>query len=426
MATIMFLPFPEFGHVNPTLKLARELKQSGNRVCYVGLADFDEYVRSQGLEFIPILESSYPKGSSGERSARMKLGRVELIMIESREADDEIISKPLERVKKEFGAIIRETAPDLLIVDFLIGGLAYMAVREFGITSAVFSVTLLEGWMIGEPPDDPQHLQLPMLILCPEEFDFHGAERKPNRHYIEASIDLQRKELHPFPWRNLNASRPLIYCSLGSESHLYEQSSSLFRAIIEAMRAKPEWQLVLAVGPYLNASDFEPLPENVLLVNWAPQLDMLKRASIMITHGGLGAVKECICLGVPMIVFPFKWDQPFNAARAVAHGLGVRGNVNNVSAREIHSLIDAIVGNPLLKSRIDAMSKKFNEIENSGRGVKLIEKIITDCRDSRNGAARSARPGASGFNTMTTIEKNREAFSLAGTARTDTWAKTEG
>lgn len=405
MATIMFLPFPEFGHVNPTLKLARELKQSGNRVCYLGLADFEEYVRSQGLEFIPIMESSYPKGSSGERSARMKLGRVELIMRETRKADDEISSKPFEGFKNEFEEIIRGTAPDLLIVDFLIGGLAYMAAREFGITSAVFSVTLLEGWMIGEPPDDPEHLELPMLILCPEEFDFPGAARKPNRHYIEASIDLQRKELHPFPWRELDESRPLIYCSLGSESHLYEQSWRLFRAIIEAMSAKPDWQLVLAIGPYLNTSDFQPHPENVVLVNWAPQLDMLRRASIMITHGGLGAVKECICLGVPMIVFPFKWDQPFNAARAVAHGLGVRGNVNNVSARQIHNLIDAIVGDPLLKIRIDAMSKKFNEIENSGRGVEILEKIIRDFRDSRNGAAP--------------IEERQEAFSLAGTRMLD-------
>ena len=391
MATIVFLPFPEFGHVNPTLKLARRLKQAGHRVCYLGLADFEEYVRHQGLEFFPILEDSYPEGSSGERSAQMGLGRLELIMLESRQAGDQIISRPFKGVKEEFEAIIRKTKPDLLIVDFLIGGLAYIAAREFGITSAVFSVTLLEGWMLGEPADDPQHLQLPMLILCPEEFDFPGAPRKPNRQYIEASIDFQRKELHSFPWQEMDESKPLIYCSLGSESHLYEQSPSVFRAIIEAMAERPEWQLALAVGPYLNTSDFQPVPENVLLVNWAPQLEMLKRASIMITHGGLGAVKECIFLRVPMIVFPFRWDQPFNAARVVAHGLGVRGNINKVSPRQILTLIDSIIGKPSFKDRLDAMSRIFSDIEISGKGVKVLEKIISDSR-SRSGAARAAPP----------------------------------
>jgi zeaxanthin glucosyltransferase len=110
---------------------------------------------------------------------------------------------------------------------------------------------------------------------------------------------------------------------------------------------------------------------------------MLGRASIMITHGGLGGVKEAIFFGVPMIVFPCRWDQPHNAARIVYHGLGVRGDINNDSVGQIHSLIDAVDKDPQFKSRIDAMSRTFREIENSGVGVSTVETIISDSRSTR-------------------------------------------
>src|SRR5690349_6688733 len=107
MATVMFCPFPEFGHLNPTLKLARALKQAGHQICYLGLADFEEYVRSQGFDFIPILESRYPRGASGKRSAEMKIGRFELIMLEEQQADAQVTAMPFKGVKGEIGEIFR-------------------------------------------------------------------------------------------------------------------------------------------------------------------------------------------------------------------------------------------------------------------------------------------------------------------------------
>jgi UDP:flavonoid glycosyltransferase YjiC (YdhE family) len=85
-----------------------------------------------------------------------------------------------------------------------------------------------------------------------------------------------------------------------------------------------------------------------------------------------------------MIVFPCRWDQPHNAARVVYHGLGVRGNINDASVEQIHSLIDVVDKDPKFKSRIDAMSKTFREIENSGIGVRTVEKLLADYQLKRN------------------------------------------
>jgi len=380
MATIMIFPFPEYGHLNPTLKLAKALKQAGHRVCFLGFAEFEAYLVAQGLEFMPILENCNEDCISGEPPRCMQATQVTQSLA-AMKVTDRASSETYRQIEKELERITGEIPPDLLIADILIGGLAYKAAREFGISSILVSPSYFEMPMLGKPVLDEKDRQLPVLVFCPEAFDFPGASKKPNRYYIEPSVDLERQELHAFPWEALDQSKPLIYSSAGCQPHLYDQSSTLYRALIEAMSEKPEWQLVLAIGRHMDCAAFEPVPENVLLVNWAPQLELIKRAAMMITHGGLGAVKECIMLSVPMIVFPCRWDQPFNAARVVAHGLGMRGNINQVTAQQVANLIDSVATNPTLKRRMAAMSQTFHQIEDSGIGVKVVESILSQAHD---------------------------------------------
>ena len=95
----------------------------------------------------------------------------------------------------------------------------------------------------------------------------------------------------------------------------------------------------------------------------------------MINHGGLGTIKECIYFGVPMIVFPMMRDQPGNAARVAYHGLGIVGQ-SRVSAGQVNALIDTVERNPSFRARAEAMGKKFREIEDSGIGIQVIERLV--------------------------------------------------
>jgi MGT family glycosyltransferase len=215
----------------------------------------------------------------------------------------------------------------------------------------------------------------PELVLCPQEFDFPRAERRANCHYVEASIDQERSD-PPFPWSKLSPDKPLIYCSLGSQSHLIKDGQKVLRRVIDAVSARSDLQLALATGAHLNPEDFGEVPANIILVNNAPQLKLLKQTSIMITHGGFNTVKECIFFGVPMIVIPLIRDHPAVAARVVHHGLGVRGNINQVSVEMIHSLIAEIDGNPFFRSRCSQMGARFRELEEVGESVKIVLSIL--------------------------------------------------
>jgi MGT family glycosyltransferase len=115
--------------------------------------------------------------------------------------------------------------------------------------------------------------------------------------------------------------------------------------VVEAFRQRPEYDLILHTGDLLSAKDLEPLPENVMVRGWVPQLAVLAKSRLMITHGGLGSIKECVQFRVPMVVFPVEFDQPGNAARVVFHRLGLRGDMRRATPEAIRELLDHAMTN---------------------------------------------------------------------------------
>jgi UDP:flavonoid glycosyltransferase YjiC (YdhE family) len=380
MAKIVFVPFPQVGHLNPTLKIARQLHSRGHNVSYVGSREFQGYVAAQGFAFFSIRDDLSPKGFFPDKLGNTLRSDVPRVPIDDPGALA-LLSEVLEK--------LRRISPHLIVVDILLRDIAVMA-RDIGLQSVLISLTLGEG-QLRFSSDTYRGLSLPTLIACPREFDFPGTHRRENTCYIESLIDAERREVS-FDWDRIDPAKPLIYCSLGSQSHMYEQSRDFFAVVAKAMSFRPDLQLILATGGNPNADDFGPTSANVLVVNWAPQMEILGRASIMISNAGLGTIKDCIFFGVPMVVFPVKWEQPNNAARVAYHGLGVRGDIGNASVPRILSLIDAIEQNSSIRNRLESMCKKFHLAEQQEIGAATIERILTS--ESRGPIRISAGAGA--------------------------------
>jgi UDP:flavonoid glycosyltransferase YjiC (YdhE family) len=89
-----------------------------------------------------------------------------------------------------------------------------------------------------------------------------------------------------FPWQRLDG-RPLIYTSMGT---LRNRLQKIFETIAEAC-AGLDAQLVLSLGSRddVPAGAFAGAP---VVVPFAPQIDLLKRAALTITHAGLNTALE--------------------------------------------------------------------------------------------------------------------------------------
>ena len=144
----------------------------------------------------------------------------------------------------------------------------------------------------------------------------------------------------------------LVYASLGT---VFNDQEEAFVSIIGSFALLHEphtYQALVAVGA-LSYAKLEArvangqlfLPDNVLVVASAPQLDVLRRASLFITHCGMNSTSEAIAYGVPLVAIPVKADQPRVARRAIDEmRLGVRLELSELSAPRVAHAIETVIG----------------------------------------------------------------------------------
>jgi zeaxanthin glucosyltransferase len=439
IATIAFFIEHEEGHLNPTFRLARRLAVRGHRVVYLGLADGAEFVRGQGFEFVTILAGTFPRGTlrtlrekAREEGAAGAGGRGAEIGDASRPGPESAYARTWRGLLDggaDLDRAVRGVQPDLFVLTggFVPHALVLRALFRRPVALLTLSLrtvpkseyAMAMGRLLmhagpaqerfaallaaADPPPQgaapaaarlaprllAQVLRMRELIFCPSELELPGRswEREPEVFYVEPNIDLERRTEGAFPWEALDPSRRLLYASLGSQSYWMgrEKATAFLGAVAAAFAERPGWQVVLSTGGLLGEGEI-PVSPGTVVTAWAPQLDLLDRTAVAVTHGGLGTVKECIVRGVPMVVFPVINDQPDNARRIVHHGLGASGDLGSFSAASIAALVEQ-ADRPAVRDNVERMRQTFRAVEDSGIGVRRIEELL-----SPQGGEAAGRP----------------------------------
>lgn len=449
MGTLVFCMMPgAYGHHAPTFRIADELQRRGHRVAYLAVDDLAPRIRARGFEHVSLMPEVFPRGwldalAKGTREER-RLRHVANCRAQQDRFLPEITAT-LERLRPSLvavDAIWRATAtlPTALVahklsIPYVLVDTSFPDTRDGGIPSRLSSGLPPKGlgarihfeldWLrhhakrlrdvrrdnvpspkwfdsmaaaCGMPRDAVRRRFLtreianaPHLVLCPRALDFPGS-RASNVHYVEASIDAPRRsdDDDAFPWDRLDASRRLFLCSLGTVATFYRRRAELFAAVVGAMRSRPRDQLVLSTGDF-DVSELGPLPENVIAVPRSPQVRLLERASLMITHGGLGSIKECILAGVPMVVLPQKFDQPGNAARVRYHRIGVDVELGEDGfAERVEAAIGRVASDADIRANVEAMSAVFRREEERRPSLGFFEPAL---RCGPRGRSTSNNPG---------------------------------
>src|ERR1700736_1067692 len=102
-------------------------------------------------------------------------------------------------------------------------------------------------------------------------------------------------------------------------------------------------QLVLSIGNLLCRDQIGAVPNNAIVVNHAPQLELLKKASVCITHGGFNTVLEALTQGVPQIAIPVTNDQPGVAARIDYKKTGKTTSLDGLNPLHLSELLDEVL-----------------------------------------------------------------------------------
>jgi zeaxanthin glucosyltransferase len=193
---------------------------------------------------------------------------------------------------------------------------------------------------------------IPSLVVPPEAFDFPRKLRE-NLFYIGPIINGQQEsqELNGrlksiidtvALEKEKNPKVKLIYCSLGTvTAEFLKVCTRFFRHIAKVCSENPHIRIILSVGKFFNISDIPSIPTNLFVFDNVPQITLLKHTDVVINHGGINTIYECIMTGKPMVIFPLSltWDQNGCAARVVYHQIGVRGVIRKSTPKSIAGVL---------------------------------------------------------------------------------------
>ncbi|MCL6589232.1 MAG: hypothetical protein K6U80_04685 [Firmicutes bacterium] len=360
MAKLILFSYPLDGQINPTLGLATELTARGEELIYYATGPYRQKIEATGAIFRPYpvpvapeLDGAAETGVSPRQVAdgvdalvymaggflRMAAPAVEALLPEvRRENPGYLIHDALAWFGKQLGRILKIPAvssiPTLVInrkmlaVDpqrfretvFDIQGrdphyepavtnrrLA-VASRQLGKLYGIGDFEIWDAFLAAEGLN---------LVYTSREFQFHGDLLGEEFQFVGPSL-IPRHEPSDQPLDFLDG-RPLIYISLGT---LFNANLKFYRACFQAL-ADWEGQVVMAVGDKLDAAALGGIPANFQVRNYLPQLEILQRASLFITHGGMNSVSEGLYHGLPLILAPQYYDQFLVAHRVAELGAGV-------------------------------------------------------------------------------------------------------
>jgi zeaxanthin glucosyltransferase len=410
------------GHLNSLILLSQHLKDRGHKITFFGKPKIEDRVRQAGLDFFPL---GTGRSSFKEKKAQLSNSKL-LSHFLALQFNLRRIAHDLDMYLQETPSALRQTEVDALLVDEIaftsptvaqIARLPYFIISPsvphvFGwddfpwlsgykysaswlslIETALFEVSALR--MHGpirraldkyrrqaglEPVRQARKSfpELAQITQLPECLDLPRSTLPGNFHYTGPFTNRTARSHVDFPWDRLDG-RPIIYASLGTTRNA---QAFVLRLIAEACQDL-DLQLVMSLGGRFDPEMFLDLPGNPVVTKFAPQLELLRLATIVITHGGANSVFEALMEGKPMVAIPLALDQPAVATRLARLGIAEVLPVMRLSARKIHRAVTKVLNDPSYRDAAVKMQAELHSLRGSERAAEVIEEAL-----QRHAAAR--------------------------------------
>ncbi|GAB4447658.1 MAG: glycosyltransferase [Anaerolineae bacterium] len=119
------------------------------------------------------------------------------------------------------------------------------------------------------------------------------------------------------------------------------------------------------------------VPDTVFVLNSAPHSWLFPRMAAVVHHGGAGTTAEGLRAGVPAVVIPFVFDQPFWGARLKALGMGPEPIPRKkLTADRLAGAITAAVTDTQMRQRARVCGEAIRAEDGVSRAVAIIQRYL--------------------------------------------------
>lgn len=410
---ILLVISPDFiSHYSPLAVVAQAAKRTGHRVIVATGLNMASQVQRDGFEWQLLqLGASSNSGIVDQNPAiqrflnATKQGAIPTIRCQAEDREKDLLWQPVE-VAKKIAILCDDINPDKILVDHI----------SFGSTLGVYAtgrpfVTLVPGHPSQLPVGDerygipcewpksliPSNAELaaqhqitdrvtgkfterfnaalkavaPDVQPVKDAFRVHGEQVLYNslESYQNPKRTTQLPTNHAFigplireetlskdyqNWLDAKDDKAIVYVALGTFlSHRIDVLKAL-SSVLQTLNVK----VAMAIGANPK-SEFEPLPADWLIKPSLPQVGLLKKASLIIHHGGNNSLQEALGMGVRQLILPFSTDQFANAADLERTGQALVASPNDLNKDQLVAMINTLLSSPKPSEAIPASSKEL-------------------------------------------------------------------
>ncbi|HVG95961.1 MAG TPA: glycosyltransferase [Chloroflexota bacterium] len=382
---VLFTCMAYTGHVHPIAPFARALAAAGHDVAVATHESLAAQVAAAGLRHLPAgLSRTSPEVLALWREigdAALGTAAAEAFVMQR----DFGGLRP-QRMLDDLAVRFADWTPDLVVRDSMeLGGA--LAAERAGLPHAAINILaagLQPRWRTGivaplerlraanGMPPDPQGAMLSRyLTLHPFPPSFSAVPALPTDRFVRP-LPFDRSGSETLPdWVDDLPRRPTVYATLGTA---FNDLPGLFEAFVAGLGDAP-LNLIVTVGRDGDPAALGPLPANTRVERYIPQSLLLPRCDLVLTHGGSGTVTGALAAGLPLVVVPVAADQPENAARCAALGVGRVVPAAAVTPDAVRDAVRAVLADPSYRRNAARLRDEIAALPAPEVGIALLEAL---------------------------------------------------
>lgn len=401
MAKALYISAAGEGHINPTLALVSELVSRGEQIIFYSSDGFKKKIEETGAEFRTINKVAQRRL---HESMSLSYSNPKEYMLQFLSAMEMITDSILNDILKETYDYIlydAQTLPGIWVAHQS----KLLSVATW--TTFAYSTDSNVNMELTEPGDiKRKHENMAMLeaffqieeiansityleckygvqlkgnfLLCPGAGNlnvvftsclFQRNSYMFGEHFVFVGPSFNEgNRQDDFPIHELEGKR-VILISMGT---IANRQPELYKKCIEAFK-NFYGKVVLSIGGELLVDEIGDIPENFIIRNHVPQIDILRRTDVFITHCGMNSTSEALYYEVPLVMLPLMNDQPSIAQRVKELGAGTLLDIKHLSVESLQKAVGEVLSDSSYKENAKKISHSFKE---AGGYVKAADKIL--------------------------------------------------
>lgn len=403
----LFFNLPLHGHVNPSLSFIEELCERGLEVYYFATEDFRTKVENTGAIYV-----AYPH----------PVACLDLILsgnwVDTLNAVYTFIDDQVE----DLITMSKNIAPDFVMYDFMspwgkiVSDQLGYPVKTVSLYATFMLRTELIPWMVQSALQLPKHilqrrkqalhavrqrrkinhrygLSLPFLktlavdgdlnfIFTSRQFHPAGNLIRNDRYVFVGNANKDHKK-QPNPKSDLGkpwhrSKKPVIYASLGT---VYNENPEFFENVAKAFLQEEDYTVIISLGGRKETDwkvhEIAKESEHIHLYKFVPQIEVLSKAKVFITHGGMGSASEGALAGIAMVNSPQQVEQKMVSARTESLGAGIDLQKKTPSPSEILAATKRALADKSLTENSRKMGDMLLNSTSLEKGADLLEMMLS-------------------------------------------------